>query len=75
VLAAEAGEISEIASVSFEGGGRLCAANIGLGFLNKGLKIARTRDQRESGFIHRYVSNEMYMEGEGSEVSGFLSGL
>ena len=42
----------------------IATANIGLGFFDKVLKIARTRDQRESGFVHRYDSKEMYMEWE-----------
>ena len=49
MLTAEAGEVSKIRFVREQGGGRLRAANIGFCFLNKGLKIARGRDQRESG--------------------------
>ena len=59
VLAAEAGEVSKIGSVREQGGGRFRAANIGFGFLNKGLKIARGRDQRESGFVHSMTPEEL----------------
>ena len=59
MLTAEAGEVSKIRFVREQRGGRLRAANISFGFLNKGLKIARGRDQRESGFVHGGTPREM----------------
>src|ERR1035441_4207144 len=64
VLTAEAGEVSKIRSVRLQGGGRLRAANIGFGFLNEGLKIARGRDQSESGFVHSMTPEVVTREGE-----------
>ena len=70
VLVAEAGEVSKIGSVREQGGGRIRAANIGLGFLNKVLKIARGRDQRESGFVHSMAPEELRCRGRVGVVRG-----
>jgi len=59
MLAAESGDVSKIGSVREQGGGRLRAANISLGFFNKVLKIARGRDQSESGFVHSITPKEL----------------
>jgi len=64
VLTAEAAEVSKIRFVREQRGGRLRAANISFGFLNKVLKIPRGRDQRESGFVHRYDSKRIAMKRE-----------
>ena len=70
MLTAEAGEVSKIRFVREQRGGRLRAANISFGFLNKVLKIARGLDQRESGFVHSMAPKVVTEERKENVVGG-----